>query len=262
MPREEIVQQDANIEETSAPQESSGTEQQQAISAQSEISEQESTPEPNVPFHEHPRFRELIEERRQAAEELQAMREQLAELQSLREQSQPPSQKPKNPFAEKLREINPEYAAWVDKQTAIAEEVEQLKAEREADRKRQVLENYNSSVEKLHTEFNVPKEWQGALKRQLDYLAMTDKRVGLGNLKEHYKTLHDEFKSLIDSTKREERKSYVTEKSKDAKIPSSQPKGAAPSRDEKGRFAGMDREQIKSEMTRQVLKIAKAEKDF
>ncbi len=84
----------------------------------------------------------------------------------------------------------------------------------------------------------------------------------MGNLKDAYKRLHDEIKTVIDSTKREERKSYVTDKAKDAKLPTSQPKGAAPSRDDKGRYAGMSREDIRSVIASKALKLSKGEKDF
>ena len=255
----EIAQQDANTsEESSAPQDSNqATEQETKVSADSG---QAQTSQEQVPFHEHPRFKELIEERKTYAQQAQEMQRAYQELQKQIQSLQKPKEDNTHPFVAKLKEIDPAYAEWASNLEQKAAGFEEFKAWRAEQEKNALVSNYESAVEKLHGEMNVPKELRDTYKDLLDAQAMKDPNFGLKNVAEAYKKIHERFSSYIESTKRAERASYVKDKSKDSSAPTSQPKGR-PAGQQKS-STPLDRETILANIVKSSLSKAKAESDL
>ncbi|HYE72212.1 MAG TPA: hypothetical protein VEF04_02735, partial [Blastocatellia bacterium] len=258
-PGEEITQQDANtIEETSAPQiESTDSQSVETSAQQSEVSQEQS--EKQVPFHEHPRFKELIDYRRQSEERLAAYEQQIQEMQRMYQEALKARQpQPEiNPFVAKLKEIDPRYGEWAESVEARASKAEAVEQELQQLRTERLINQYESAVERLHSEHKTPDTMKARIKRELD-AAVIRGEVKLQDVPRAYKQAFDDYTKWLDEVKRSERASYVQDKSKDATAPSSQPKGKLPPRNEKGQFTG-DRESDLAMIAKRALKLSKAE---
>lgn len=209
----EIQSQDANAGEPSAPQET----------VQSQTQPQEAQAK-ETPFHEHPRFKELIEERKQMQEQLQTFQRQMQE-----QQSQFKSFSEKKPdqhaFVAKLAEIDPKYGEWAQDMERTKQEFAELKAWKQEQARDQLVKEYTSSVDKLHETNKVPAEWREFVKSQIDAVAMSNPSLGLKDLPKVYTDVYGKISKLMEGTKRAERASYVADKSKDGAVPASQPRG-------------------------------------
>jgi len=253
---EEVTQQDANEADTSEPQISS-PEETNSTSAAERVS-QNSQSEKQLPFHEHPRFKELIEEKKTYAEQLQQMQKQMQEMsQRYQQQAEP---KKSHPFVERLKEIDPAYGEWAGGLDGLKEQLAEMKAWKDEQGRQTVVREYESSVEKLHTEHKVPKELQELYKEQLDARAYKDPNFGLKDVPAAYKQLHEKYSKFLDATKRAERASYVVDKSKDSSAPSSQSKGAPAGKAKAPQFK--DREEAYAAIVKQATTRSKADNDF
>lgn len=209
----EIQSQDANAGESSAPQET----------VESQTQPQEATAK-ETPFHEHPRFKELIEERKQMQEQLQTFQRQFQE-----QQAQFKSFSEKKPdqhaFVAKLAEIDPKYGEWAQDMEKTKQEFAELKAWRQEQARDKLISDYNTSVEKLNETNKVPAEWREFVKSQMDALAFSGRINDLKELPKAYADVYGKISKLMEGTKRAERASYVADKSKDSAVPASQPRG-------------------------------------
>jgi len=215
MEENESQSQDANTGESSAPQgDVAPIQQSQPQEAQAK----------ETPFHEHPRFKELIEERKTYQEQMQAYQRQIQELQGQFKSFS--EKKPDvNPFVAKLSEIDPAYGEWAKDMEKTKQEFAEMKAWKQEQAREQLVQQYTTSVDKLHEENKVPAEWREFVKSQIDALAMSNPSLGLKDLPKAYADVYGKISKLMEGTKRAERASYVQDKSKDAAVPASQPRG-------------------------------------
>lgn len=257
------AQQDANIEDSSAPQEMEADQQSQSdVSAQDVSQETESAPE-RVPFNEDPAIQDyLARQERKLEERMQAQYEQA--MQQLQSQFQPRQQEaPKgNPLLDRLKGIDPEFGSEFESVVQLKDELKQLKEWKAQQERQSILNQYESEVSKLHSQNQVPENLQSRVRKLLDIEVQRNPKLGFKDLPQVYKQIYEEEKNFIDSLKRQERASYVQDKSKDAKVPVSQPKGKVPNRDEKGRFASMDREERIAALSQEFAKQSRAEGDI
>jgi DNA repair exonuclease SbcCD ATPase subunit len=246
----ETGSQDATADSSSAPE--TETQSQQTSAQQGSSAEPE-----KAPFHEHPRFKELIEERKQYASQLEEMRSQLERLQ---QQSKPAEQSKAHPFVAKLKEIDPAYGEWAEKLEMSASQIEKFQQWQQAQESKALLSQYESSIEKLHTDNKTPDEVKGMIRKLVDSEIRSNPKLGLKDVPNVYKSVHEEYTKLIDGVKRSERASYVTDKRKDSSAPSSMPKGKPASHSSKSEY-GMDREANMAMIARKALRTLKAEND-
>lgn len=252
---DEIIQQDANYEDSSEPQDETSPENISAPEVES------AQPEPKqVPFHEDPRVQDYIQ--RQIARQSETYEQKLQEMQrSLQERQQQAQPKQANPFVEKLREIDPAYADYIEGLETRANKVQDVEARIAAYEQQQIVEKYENTVNSLHSELKVSDELKPFIKEHLDSMALSGKLKDLSQVKDAYREVHNRYQSFLDAQRRNERASYVQSKSKDASVPSSQPKGKAPARDQSGRFTG-NADQDLSSVVKRALKISRAENDI
>jgi hypothetical protein len=262
IPGDQNAQQDANFEDSSAPQ---NQEQEQNLdSSAQESRESQTQSEANVPFHEHPRFKELIDYRRQSEERLAQYERQMADMQrqyqeALQARQQPAQQV--NPLIAKFKEIDPAYGQTMEEIYSKAQSVDEVRRELQELRREKLISQYESSVEKLHNEHKLPENIKSFVKEQLDAMAMQGQIQNLKDIPTAYKAVADKYSKLIEDVKRSERASYVTDKSKDAQAPMPQSKGRTPPRNERGQFTG-DRETDIALIAKRALKLSKAEGDL
>lgn len=262
---EEIVQQDANSGDTSAPQ-------TQPDSQLSEPSSQESQSAPDQsesklpPLHEHPRFKELIEDNRNYKSRLSEYETRMADFerryQEAVQSQQPKPEKKTNPFVEKLREIDPAYAEYIESIEARASKAEQVEARFTEMENERIRTQYDSSMSRLQAEHKLPPQVSSLVKQQVDALVMSGQVKDLKEVPAAYKNIAEQYTKMLDELKRSERAQYVTEKSTDARQPSSQPKGKPATRDDKGRFMTGDREDHLALIAQKALRVARGESEF
>lgn len=210
--------------------------QEAASSAQQTVQETETTAETEAqatapaetkqetPFHEHPRFKELVEQKNRYAEEAKAIKEQLAEMQKRFEaQSQP--KVTENPLLTRLKGIDPEFAEFIDKLNTRAQKVEELESRLARHDQEQLRSKAATELDRLHVENKVPEKMREFYNSQIELAAIRNPQLGLKDLPGLYKQVHEKYSQVLEETKRAERESYVASKKADAKVPASQPKG-------------------------------------
>lgn len=213
----------------------SSQEDQSVAESQDDSSQQDAaseTSEPKeVPFHEHPRFKELIQEKntyKQQYSQLEnAYRHLAAQLQEMQNTFQAQSQvKQQQPTYEKtlerLKGIDPEFAEFQSKLYEDVNSVPQLQKELQEFRqwKQQVeVENLRtqatSRLEQLYNEHKVTPELKDYYREYIANRAYENPKAGLQELDAYFKEAHEKYSKLLDSVKRQERASYVSEKKKD-----------------------------------------------
>lgn len=250
-----VNQEDANFESegpSSLPEPSA---QEQTPSAESDGGGRQS--EPQVPFHEHPRFKELIEERRQYASQLAQMQQQMEEL---RARATPKEEPKSHPFVQKLSEIDPTYGEWANSVEGLKEKLQQFESWQQDQQQKAIVKEYESTVERLNTEGKVSPEIAALIKETLDARALSGQIKSLKDVPAVYKEVSERFTKLFESQKREQLKNYVQDKSKDAKVPMTG-KGKAPTPPKKteGR---QDRESLYSSIVKAALTQTGAEGDI
>ena len=254
---DQVTQQDANTQESSAPEQQAADSSEQSPAQET----QEQGTDRSTPFHEHPRFKELIDYKNQSEQRLQQYEEKLQQMASQYEQAmkaqRAQAEAPKmHPFVNRLREIDPMYGEWAQTLEQKAAVVEQLKAELDNMRNERLRSDYESGVSKLHAASKLPEKLQPFVKKELDNLIYQNKLTRLEDLPKAYKEVADEYSKLLEQEKRADRAQLVQEKSKDAKIPTSA-KGKTPPKSQSSEYTG-DREADMATIARRVLKISRA----
>lgn len=229
--------------------------------------EQSSAPQDKeqTPFHEHPRFKELIDSNRTYKEQLSSYEQRMEAMQrQFQEQitrMQPAPQKEINPFVSKLKEIDPRYAEWAEQLEARATKAEAVERDLQEFKRERLVSNYESSVEKLHAEHKISDELKPYVKAHLDALAVSGQLKELSQVPEIYKKVAERYQQLVSNVERATTAKYTQAKKADNKTPASQPKGKAPtSRNEKGQFTG-DREADSALIAKRVMEVVRAERD-
>lgn len=208
------------------------------------------------PFHEDPRIRDYIE--RQVSKQTQSLQ---SEWQRQMEASRPAQQKPANKFVERLREIDPAYAEYIESLEARASKVEQLEQNFSSLEQQKQYERYESALNKLHEENKVSQSDRALIQEKVEYRASKNPKLGLSDLPGLYKQALEEHTKYVDGIKRAERAQYVSDKSKDAKAPAPAPKGTAPTPGEKPKKF-TDREDFLGSVVKRALNRSKAESDI
>lgn len=223
---EEIETNQPNSDESSAassePQSAAGD--QHAESSQEQSAQQ--SKEDNVPFHEHPRFKELVEQKNTAAKQVEELQKEIASIRSgLQNRPSQTTQQEKDALIERLKQIDPEFGSRFEKLNGLMpklEQIEQWRQQMEADNSRRAAV---SQIQQLHTQYKVPESLRVRYEREIRAIAAENPQLQLADLPKVYKQVHDDYSAMLDGLKRAERESYLTNKKQDASAPVSQPRG-------------------------------------
>lgn len=239
---------------------------QEAVSSEPQIepvNEPNTTPAPeaNQPFHEHPRFKELVEQKNQFATQVKEYERKMQEMQSqLQQLSAPKSQPEQDALLARLKGIDPEFGGRFEQMVQKLAKLDQVEQELAASKAETVQSRALSTIERLHTEHNVPKELQDLYRDQIEIAAMRNPKMGLNDLPEVYKSVHNKMSQFLDGVKRSERAGYVTDKKKDAAIPSTQTKGQTAKPSDKVEWSN-DEAVRQQQMVDMYRKIVAAQRD-
>lgn len=251
---EEIEQSnsDAQTEVSSEPQ------NQAVESSQAAPQEQQDTKtQDNTPFHEHPRFKELIEEKNAYRKEIDDLKRQ---MQQFSQKSASTQQEEKDALIERLKSIDPEFGERFAQLNGASRELQELKAWKQSMEAQSVRDRAIASINSMHTEHKVPQELQSLYQDAIEAEARRNPQMGLQDLPKVYKSIHERFSKYLDTVKRSDRESYVKDKAQDAKAPTPQSKGkTVPSTTRK---APLGEAEERKDTVDEVLKLMRAGRDI
>lgn len=212
-----------------------------------------SSQEQSTPFHQHPRFQELIQQRRELSDRVSSYEQRMADMQRKLEQMQQASApKPaEDPLLSRLKSIDPEFGERFAKLTSLESQVEQFKAWQQE----QVMESYrnqaSSTLDGLYKEFKVPDHLKTRYDREIKAIAYENPNLGIKDLPQVFKSVHEEFTKWQDEFRRKEREAYVSEKNT-TKTPTSVTGGSAPSQSKGSGDKPMSREDLISNIVKEM----------
>jgi len=226
-----------------------------------EVTDPQPQPETQTPFHEHPRFKEVIEQKNQLAEQNAQIQRQLEQMQHQFQQiQQPPQPKAEDPFVKRAKEIDPEFGKWAESQTDMQSQLEQFQQWRQQVEADHIRSQAESQISSLHEKNQVPEDLRTLYRDQIFAAAVQNPKLGINDLPQVYKQVHENFSKLLESTKRTERESYVAEKKQDAKTPAAQPKGQ-PASPDTAKWSE-DPYERRQQLINRVTKLSRAEGDI
>lgn len=234
--------------------------QSEGASQQAAATTQESQTVKDTPFHEHPRFKELVEQKNQFAKQTQDYQRQLAQVQAqIRDmQSQSISkQKQEDALHARLKGIDPEFGERFAKVDSSLNELQELKQWKQQMELNQIRERGIQTVTSLHNEHKVTGDMQEFYNSQIEAAIRMNPQATLEDIPGIYKQVHDKFSKLFESRDRAQRESYVQTKQKDANIPSSS-KGKASTSTKAGFEYSKEPQEARKQLIGNILKHARA----
>lgn len=222
---------DVSTESTASSESASSAQTQDAAPSSTEAA-----PATEVPFHEHPRFKELVEQKNKYSQEAATLSEQnkqlYARMSQIEKQYQTQSQpKPANyePLFDQIKQVNPEFYSFMKDNYTKAQQVEilqqdlqQLKEFQSSYQQQQAL----STFDKLCTDNKVDPDFKD-LYREAVANAANARGSDLSALPGLFKETHDRLSKVIEARDRKQRESYVAQKTQD-KTPIAKPGGPSP----------------------------------
>lgn len=213
----------------------SGVDQEvsQEPQTESQPGTQEASPaqeQKEVPFHEHPRWKEVMAERdaeRQARAQLQ---EQIAQMQRrLEEAARPKDNKPdfkeiSSKMNERLKGIDPEFQSYM---SMLEQQALSAKEELAAFREEQFVNRAVSRFDELTKADQVPTELTSLYRAQLDQAYREGKIRSLEDLEKTYKSIHEPLKAYLEKDRQAHLSKYAADKKSAATKPAPQSKGRA-----------------------------------
>ena len=209
-----------NTEGSSEPSSSQTT-----AETQSGQVEQEAKPTETTPFHEHPRFKELIEQKNQQAEQIKAYQQQMQELKAQFTAMQPKQKSPEEALLERLKGIDPEFGGWAENIDQARRELAEFKQWKEQLEMEQGRQQVQSSLENLYKENKVSDNMKELYQSQIESIAYNNPNLKPSDLPKVFKQVHENLSKWAESYERNIRSKYVTEVKKET-APASQTGGA------------------------------------
>lgn len=214
-----------------------------------------------TPFHEHPRWKEMLEQRNQSTEEAKMLRAEMARMQSqLQEFSKPKTADKRTGMLEYLKGINPEFSDFLGTEFASQKDVSELKQMLQEAKEQQFRTAALSEVTKLHTDNKVDAALQQKYNTELEYAYATGRIKNIADISSVYKSVHEGYTKMLEELRRKDRETYVASKKTDAKTPNTQPKGSPAVNKSKVQYS-RDPEEARAQMMKRYLEISKASND-
>lgn len=255
----EIEQVNSGVEEQASHEPTQPATQDESESSSQELASknEQKQPEPNVPFHEHPRFKELVEQKNKYADQLKAFEDRYKQLEERVNQQQPKAEEKQDKLISRLREIDPEFAERMELLSTRAEQASEYESRLQQIQEQAFAQNALAKINEMHSKNAVSKELQDRYNRELDNAYRNGELRDLKSVEAKYKSIHDDYSKLLDSYKRSALEQYTSSKKADAKAPASQPKGQPVPASKKFDWS-RDPDVARKQMIDRVLKTAKA----
>ncbi len=237
---------------------------------------QAAAPEPKqetTPFHEHPRFKELVEQKNDAQRQYQAMQAQYKameqQINSLR-QSQPKAPTETDQLLEDLKKVDPRLAKVIESQLqaaetakSVQERLSQFETRAQEESQQRTVASAVARINSLHETNKASDFGKQFINNQLD-LAYRGGKLDASDpaaIEAAYKQASDAIKAYEDNLKRTLTESYVQSKKADASTPTSLPKGPQAKPAAKPLNVPKGKDELKSAIVRSYLKEQAASRD-
>jgi DNA repair exonuclease SbcCD ATPase subunit len=200
-----------------------------------------SAPQKEAPFHEHPRFQELVQQKNQSQQEFhkiqqayQQLQSQFSQIQQQFNKSNQPQKPSYDPLFEELKAINPAFAKFQEETYGKVQTIDEMKQELQdlretyqADRTARDAQAAQSDFKRLCSDNKVSDT---DAKMYQHYVANLANARGskVSDLPALFKEVHDELGKFFSERDRSTRESYTKQKAAD-KVPASQTGGVAAS---------------------------------
>lgn len=231
---------------------------------------QESSKEPasapkEVPFHEHPRWKEVMAERdaeKQAKAELQR---QLQEMRSQIQQfNQPKSNKPdfnevRTKMGERLKTIDPEFGSYM---ALLEEQALSAKQEMSNLREERLVETLVGKFQELSSKSEVPAEMAGLYQAQLDQMYREGKIRSSADMEAAFKSVHEPLARVLEAREKAYLEKYTAGKKQEAGKPAPQPKGRSAPQGNPNQKTFADPAARKQALIADIVKQSKASSDI
>lgn len=219
---------------------------------------------------EHPRFKELVDQKNDAHKRYQDMESRYKTLEqqltSVKD-SQPKAPTEFDQLIQDLKKIDPRLAGALEAQQKAAHQSEALQARLDAFEKQsqesarsQQVQTAVAKINQMHESNKVSPDVKQIINDRLDLLYMNGK-LNLQNLDQSYKEAYDTVKKYEESLTRSIRESYVKDKTKDATVPTSIPKGAQAKPAQKPLDVPKDKDALRTAVVKSYLKEHAASKN-
>lgn len=227
---EEVVESSSdNTGDTAVSEESTSQVEASAAETQESAPEVKQEEKP-VPFHEHPRWKELIEERNSSKTQLEDYKQTLGrlqrELETMRQQTAPKAEPKVDPFLADLAKVNPEYAKSLEsvyKRAEIAEQAMQRIQQYEAQQfANQARSHFDGILTNAKITDPVDKElYTNVVEAEVYRREQRGEKLGLKDLDSIFNQFHSKYAKAM-----EDRERAITAKYSQAKKSDVAPKGA------------------------------------
>lgn len=220
---------DQSVETDTTPGVEEVSSQETPVGAEQQAAAQETKEEKLTPFHEHPRFKEVIEQNRGYKSELEQTKSVINQLQQqldmIKQQTAPKTEPVKDPFLADLEKINPAYAKSLQSIYDRAGKTEELERRLAAYESQQFAEKAYAHFDKLLATAKVPEEMKSvytdAVEAEVYRRESKGQKLGLGDLDAIFNSFHSKYSKFLEERERQITAKYVTTKKSD-----STPKGA------------------------------------
>lgn len=229
-------------ESSSGSQDSSQTEQQAAAPK-----------EETLPFHEHPRWKEVMEERNTERQRAQALEQRLADMDRRYQELSRPRQEPKkDALLDRLIEIDPEFGNKFGEISKQAQLAAQLQEQLNSFKEERVVESLKGKFEDLASQSKLDPADKSLYFAQLDLAYRQGKLRSPADVENHFKAIHEPRAKQLEAYKRAAIEEYTKAKKADANKPTGQPKGKAPAAG-KVDFSKMTQQEAKQFLNKQIV---------
>ena len=214
------------------------------------------------------RFKELVEQKNEFSRKFDELEKRHKEYQSRFEQQEKASKGPSKDeqVLARLKGIDPEFAEFMESQSSRASKVDALEKrlaeydQRESARSQEAVRNQaTSALEKLQGEHKVDKTIHEFYVARIKEMAQANPNLGLQDLPNVYKGLHDNMSKFLESQKRTSLTEYSDTKKADSKVPT-QSKAPAPKTQQK--TYSKDPEQARSEAKAEMVAALKRAREI
>lgn len=221
----EIEEQDANELQESSTEDSSPSESESQNDGEVEETQQE--PEPQAaqaasepPFHEHPRFKEIIEEKNSLQRRVEEMQQEFQERMEQIQQAQEASTKKEDPLFERLDSIDPEFAGKfreIYQNTQAAQtQLQQFQEWQQAQQNEAIANRFYSEVDGMVAEAKVPEALHDVYRLEMETIAKNNPHLDFQDLPKVFNDVHQKWQTRLDGLSRAQKQQYVQSVKKSA----------------------------------------------
>lgn len=243
------------LEQTSSDvSESSSSESSSSVSDDNRESKASSREE-NTPFHEHPRWKELIEQKNQFASQAEEFKRQISEMNKrFEEMNKPQNTAPKideQKLLGRLKDIDPEFGQYME---MLQNQLKESQTWRQNAEMNQVQSQAATQLQSLHKEHKVPNELQELYQARIKEIAQSNPNLGLKDLPNVYRQVHDQMNKFLDGYKRQQISEYTKSKKTDSSVPATTQRGNnAPKASGKKFEYSKDPMEARSQMVKRII---------